>query len=197
LLRNRQAVNNWTFTSNNSTPSAWQLSLGRISLSQGKLALDDAVQKINIKADIDTLDPDKEKLYGLGWKLGGSFNGAPVSGQGKAGGCSRCRTSSSRIRCRPRSRWQDQHRYPGTLTKPAELAALDLRLSVAGASMGNLYPLTGILLPETPPFATEGHLLGKIGEAAVSGITRTSAARSGTAISTAAWITSPGARVRN
>jgi uncharacterized protein involved in outer membrane biogenesis len=63
--------------------------------------------------------------------------------------------------------------------------------------MGNLYPLTGVLLPETPPFATEGHLLGKIGEAAVSGITRTSAARSATAISTAAWITSPGARVRN
>lgn len=164
LLRNREAVNNWTFKSDSSGPSAWQLQLGRISLRQGKLVLDDAVQKINVKADIDTLDPDKERIYGLGWKLAGSFNGAPVSGQGKAGGVL--------------SLQDQQQPYPlqaqvkvgktaigirGTLTKPAELAALDLRLSVAGASMGNLYPLTGVLLPETPPFATEGRLIGKIG----------------------------------
>ncbi|EOA04716.1 AraC family transcriptional regulator [Herbaspirillum frisingense GSF30] len=165
LLRNRQAVNNWTFASNNSAPSAWQLSLGRISLSQGKLALDDAVQKINIKADIDTLDPDKEKLYGLGWKLGGTFNGAPVSGQGKAGGVLSLQDQQQPYPLQAQVKvGKTSIGIQGTLTKPAELAALDLRLSVAGASMGNLYPLTGILLPETPPFATEGHLLGKIGE---------------------------------
>ncbi|MEI4584005.1 AsmA family protein, partial [Klebsiella pneumoniae] len=87
------------------------------------------------------------------WKLSGSFNGAPVAGEGKAGGVL--------------SLQDQQQPYPlqaqvkvgktaigvrGTLTKPAELAALDLRLSIAGASMGNLYPLTGVLLPETPPF---------------------------------------------
>ncbi|MCI1006852.1 AsmA family protein [Herbaspirillum sp. C7C8] len=165
LLRDREGVNNWTFKTDSGSPSTWQLQLGRISLRQGKLALNDAVQKIDIKADIDTLDPDKDKdkVYGLGWKLTGSFNGAPVSGQGKAGGVL--------------SLQDQQQPYPlqalvkvgkttigvrGTLTKPAELAALDLRLSVAGASMGNLYPLTGVLLPETPPFATEGRLIGTI-----------------------------------
>ncbi|MFJ3057056.1 AsmA family protein [Herbaspirillum sp. NPDC087042] len=163
LQRNREAVNNWTFKTSSDGPSDWQLQLGRIALRQGKLGLDDAVDKINIKAAIDTLDPDREKLYGLGWKLDGSFNGAPVSGQGKAGGVL--------------SLQDPQQPYPlqaevkvgktaigvrGTLTKPAELAALDLRLSVSGASMGNLYPLTGVLLPETPPFATEGRLIGKI-----------------------------------
>ncbi|MBV8622561.1 MAG: AsmA family protein [Herbaspirillum sp.] len=163
LLRNREAVNNWTFKSSSDGPSAWQLQLGRIALRQGKLALDDAVDKINVNAAIDTLDPATERLYGLGWKLTGSFNGAPVSGQGKAGGVL--------------SLQDPQQPYPllaeikvgktaigvrGTLTKPAQLAALDLRLSVSGASMGNLYPLTGVLLPETPPFATEGRLIGKI-----------------------------------
>jgi uncharacterized protein involved in outer membrane biogenesis len=29
--------------------------------------------------------------------------------------------------------------------------------------MARLYALTGVLLPETPPFATEGHLTGKLG----------------------------------
>lgn len=164
LLRNRSAVNNWTFKNSSETPSAWQFRPQRIILRQGRLTLDDAVNKMNIKAGIDTLDPAVDKTYGLGWTLTGSFNGAPVSGQGKAGGVLSL---------------QDQQRpYPlaaeikvgktaigvrGTLTKPAELAALDLRLSVSGASMGNLYALTGVLLPETPPFATEGRLMGKIG----------------------------------
>jgi uncharacterized protein involved in outer membrane biogenesis len=51
----------------------------------------------------------------------------------------------------------------GTLTKPAALAALDVRLKLSGPSMARLYALTGVLLPETPPFATEGHLTGKLG----------------------------------
>jgi uncharacterized protein involved in outer membrane biogenesis len=51
----------------------------------------------------------------------------------------------------------------GSLTKPASLAALDMRLKVSGPSMARLYGLTGVLLPETPPFATEGHLTGNIG----------------------------------
>jgi uncharacterized protein involved in outer membrane biogenesis len=163
LLRDKDNANNWTFKSSDSGPSAWKLKLGRLVLRQGSLQLDDAIKKIDIKAEVDTLDPDKEKVYGLGWKVKGSFNGAPIAGEGKAGGVLSL---------------QDQRQpYPlqasikvgktaigvrGTLTKPAELAALDLRLSVSGASMGNLYPLTGVLLPETPPFATEGRLVGKI-----------------------------------
>ena len=48
----------------------------------------------------------------------------------------------------------------GTLTKPTDLAALDMGLKVSGVSMGRLYALIGIVLPETPPFMTEGHLIG-------------------------------------
>lgn len=163
LLRNKDNANNWTFKNSDSEPSSWNLKPGRLILRQGTFKLDDAIQKIDIQAKIDTLDPDKEKVYGLGWNLKGSFNGAPLTGNGRAGGVL--------------SLQDQQQPYPleasvkvgktaiairGTLTKPAQLAALDLRLSVSGASMGNLYPLTGILLPETPPFATEGHLLGQI-----------------------------------
>jgi len=50
----------------------------------------------------------------------------------------------------------------GTLTKPTDLAALDMRLKLSGVSMARLYALSGIVLPETPPFATEGHLIGTL-----------------------------------
>ncbi|EJM97507.1 AsmA family protein [Herbaspirillum sp. YR522] len=162
LVRHKDNSNNWTFKSSDS-PSTWQLKLGRLVLRQGRLSLDDAVKKVAIKAQVDTLDPARDPVYGLAWTVKGSFNGAPVSGGGRAGGVLSL---------------QDQRQpYPlqaevkvgktsigvrGTLTKPAELAALDLHLALSGASMGNLYPLTGVLLPETPPFATQGRLIGKL-----------------------------------
>lgn len=162
LLRNKDA-NNWGFKTDDSGPSDWKLSLGRLILREGRLELDDAVQKIAIKAQIDTLDPDQEKFYGLGWKLTGSFNGAPVSGEGKAGGVLSLRDQQQPYPLQAAVKvGKTSIAIRGSLTKPAALAALDLRLSVSGASMGNLYPLTGVLLPETPPFATEGHLIGKI-----------------------------------
>ena len=54
----------------------------------------------------------------------------------------------------------------GTLTNPAQLAAIDLQLKVAGASAARLYALTGLLLPETPPFTTAGRLSGHLAEGA-------------------------------
>jgi uncharacterized protein involved in outer membrane biogenesis len=47
------------------------------------------------------------------------------------------------------------------VTDPRAPAGLDLKLSLAGASMADLYPLTGVLLPVTPPYATTGRLIGK------------------------------------
>ena len=33
---------------------------------------------------------------------------------------------------------------------------------MSGASMSHLYPLTGVTLPDTPPFSTDGHLTGQL-----------------------------------
>ena len=50
----------------------------------------------------------------------------------------------------------------GTLRDPASLAALDLRLKLSGGSMAQLYPLTGVTLPDTPPYSTDGHLVARL-----------------------------------
>ncbi len=54
----------------------------------------------------------------------------------------------------------------GTLTDPRNLGALDLRLKLAGNSLGNLYPLTGVTLPDSPAYETDGHLIAKLHEPA-------------------------------
>jgi uncharacterized protein involved in outer membrane biogenesis len=52
----------------------------------------------------------------------------------------------------------------GTVTRPAHLAGIDVKLTLAAPSMARLYPFTGVLLPETPAFSTDGHLTGELGE---------------------------------
>lgn len=46
----------------------------------------------------------------------------------------------------------------GTIADPMALSGADLRLSLSGSSMNRLTPLTGLALPETPPFSVSGKL---------------------------------------
>ena len=50
----------------------------------------------------------------------------------------------------------------GTLTDPMNLGALDLRLKFSGQTLSDLYGLTGVLLPQTPPYETDGHLTAQL-----------------------------------
>ncbi len=48
------------------------------------------------------------------------------------------------------------------MNDPMKMGGVDLRLKFSGDSLGQLYDLTGIVLPDTPPFETDGHLVAKI-----------------------------------
>lgn len=166
LERTADGKNNWTLASDNTAPSAWKLDLQRLVLNHGTVKLADATEKLNLKVDVESLPKESAEGYGIGWKLSGTFRQTPLHGSGRAGAVL--------------SLQQDKKPYPlqagvqigatridiaGTLTKPDALAALDLRLKLSGASMAHLYPITGITLPNTPPFSTEGHLVGKLDRA--------------------------------
>lgn len=161
LLRTDETHNNWTFKHEQS-PSKWHLDLRRIVLSKGVLMVDDAVSKTQVTANVNTLDNDP--IYGIAWTVTGSYNGAPVGGGGKAGAVLSLENQGA-----PFPLQADMHSGPnrialeGTVTRPAQLEAIDLRLKLAGASMARLYPFTHVLLPETPQFSTEGRLVGKLG----------------------------------
>jgi len=49
----------------------------------------------------------------------------------------------------------------GSLQDPMNLGGLDIRLRFSGDTLANLYGLTGILLPDTPPYETDGHLIAR------------------------------------
>ncbi|MDM5178224.1 AsmA family protein [Massilia sp. DJPM01] len=162
LRRDKDGKNNWTFRQDEQ-PARWKLDLERVIFTKGVVKFNDALEQIDLTADVDTINADP--AYGVSWKLRGTYNGGPVSGGGKAGA-----VLSLKQQTTPYPVQADLHvgkthiEVEGTLTKPTRLAALDLRLKLAGASMARLYTLTGVLLPETPAFRTEGRLTGELGE---------------------------------
>ena len=74
----------------------------------------------------------------------------------------------------------------GTLRDPASLAALDLRLAV-GRIDGAAHPLTGVTLPDTPPYSTDGHLVARLRRQGGAVFDWTSTARSAIATCTATY----------
>ncbi|MFZ6646360.1 AsmA family protein [Undibacterium sp. TJN25] len=166
LERLSATQNNWTFKTSD-TPSEWKLALDEIVFAKGVVKLKDAVKHADITANIDTLD-DKQaaasgNLYGIGWTLSGSLNQEKVGGNGKAGGVLSLQKLNSPfpLEADMQIGKSVKVQIKGTLTNPSDLAAVDMRLHLAGSSMAKLYALTGVVLPETPPFSTEGHLTGR------------------------------------
>jgi len=160
LLRSTDGRNNWAFR-HKVTLSPWQLELQRVVITKASVRLIDTIKHADVTADIDTINANQG--YGVDWQLHGKINGETVSGNGKAGA-----VLSLQHQTVPYPIMANLHmgktviEIAGTLTKPTDLVALDMRLKLSGVSMGRLYALSGIVLPETPPFATEGHLIGSL-----------------------------------
>ncbi|KVM74873.1 AsmA family protein [Burkholderia stagnalis] len=102
--------------------------------------------------------------YTIGWTVDGTYKKGHVAGSGKIGNVLGLQGGGAQ---RPFPVQASLHfgdttlALVGTVTDPAHLAAVDLRLWLAGTSMAHLYDVTGITLPETPPYATDGHLIGQ------------------------------------
>lgn len=162
LERQKDGRNNWSFEQKNE-PSTWQLDLQQLILNKGSVRIVDAVKHADLRASIDTLGEESGKNYRLNWTLAGSFNGETVNGSGKAGSILSLRKQRAQYPIEAEIQaGKTRISARGTLTEPSKLAALDLRLKIEGVSMAHLYPLTNVVLPDTPPFMTEGHLIGEL-----------------------------------
>ncbi|PQP05201.1 AsmA family protein [Pseudomonas frederiksbergensis] len=180
---------NWTFKFDpkdpNAEPSNWVLDIGAIGFDKGHITLDDQSLKTQLDLLIDPLGKpipfsdivgDKAAKtalekggspqdYAFALKVKGQYHGQNLAGQGKIGGLLALQDAAKPFPLHAQMKIADTSvELAGTLTDPLNLGALDLRLKLAGASLGNLYPLIGVTLPDTPPYATDGHLTAKLHE---------------------------------
>ncbi|WP_238082513.1 AsmA family protein [Pseudescherichia vulneris] len=186
LIRLSEKTNNWTFNlagsdepkDKDAPPSAWSFRLDNILFDQGRVAVDDKVSKADVEILIDPLGKplpfsevtgsDKEKNtkvgdYVFGLKAKGRYNGQQVTGTGKIGGMLALRSEGTPFPVQADFRSGNTRvAFAGTVSDPMKMGGVDLKLKFAGNSLGELYDLTGVLLPDTPPFETDGRLVAKI-----------------------------------
>ena len=186
LIRLSEKTNNWTFDFADSKdkeaaakPSSWSFRLDNIIFDRGRVTIDDTVSKANLEIFVDPLGKalpfsevtgakdkdDKGKVgdYVFGLKAEGRYNDQPLKGSGKIGGMLALRSEGTPFPVQADFRSGNTRvAFVGTVSDPMKMGGVDLRLKFSGDSLGELYELTGVLLPDTPPFETDGHLVAKI-----------------------------------
>ncbi len=107
--------------------------------------------------------PVPSDAYALGFTAKGDYRGTAVAGSGKIGSVLALSDAARPFPLQLDVKIGDTRlALVGTLTDPLHLAALDLRLWLQGTSPSHLYPILGVPLPDTAPYATDGRLTGHI-----------------------------------
>jgi hypothetical protein len=163
LELSKEGENNWTFKKNETEKkSEWQLQLNDIAITRGTVRFVDPVKRADVTARIDTLTEGQQDS--VTFKLSGKVNGETVSGGGKAGALLSLQQRGVKYPVEADVKiGKSEISARGTLTDPVHFSELDVNLKLLGASMSQLFPFTGLVLPETPRFSTEGRVVGKVG----------------------------------
>ena len=172
LARRENGDNNWTFPRHEEAqppkPNPWQVDVRQLGLAQAQLAYADQAQRIALRATIETLPEDaevaeSEARYGLAVALHGAFRGAALEGEGRVGKLLSLRGDGVEYPVDLKLRaGKTRAEARGTLTNPRKLSGVDLQVTLSSNSMADLYELTGLVLPNTPPFQTSGRLVGSL-----------------------------------
>ncbi|MEI2605067.1 AsmA family protein [Erwinia aphidicola] len=183
LVQTADKKNNWTFNlagsdqkQDNAAPSAWSFRLDNIAFDQGQIGYRDAINKADVQVTVDPLGKpvpyaqlaggdDKQQGaadFVFGWHASGTYNNEKLNGDGKIGGMLSLRSQTTPFPIQADLRnGTTRVRVAGTIQDPLNLGGVDIRLRFSGDTLANLYGLTGILLPDTPPYETDGHLTAR------------------------------------
>ncbi|WP_438765490.1 AsmA family protein [Kushneria sp. TE3] len=102
--------------------------------------------------------PGSERDFRFAWQVEGTYRGSALNGEGRLGGPAALREGGRFPLEVHLSSGNSRLDVIGTLNDPMALAGMELDVGIAGDNLGDLYALTGVVLPQTPPYATRGHL---------------------------------------
>ena len=136
--------------------------VGRLEVDRGTLGYDDLARKTRIRAELSTLgDATKPAApAGLVLAAGGQYQGLAFKATGRGGPVLALLDESTAYPLSLEASFgKTQVVAKGSVTGLLQLSAADLQLAVSGDNLAHLFPLLGIALPATPPYATQGHLV--------------------------------------
>lgn len=178
---------NWTFDlgEQEQTASPWVMDIGTIGFDKARVSVEDRVSQASVKLQVEPLGEPiafteivgksasqsdegaaAPQDYAFAWQAKGRYKEQALSGAGRIGGLLALQDARLPFPVQADLRaGTTRVQVAGTLTDPKNLGALDLRLRLSGASLGNLYPLAGVTLPDTPAYSTDGRLVAQLQDA--------------------------------
>ena len=130
-------------------------------VDEGRLSYDDPAQKTHIESNLSTgASTAANKSAGLNFSAKGTYHGMAMNAQGSSGAILALRDKNIPYPLKIDGNiGRTSLHADGTVTSLTQFSAIDMQISVRGESLGQLFPLLGVTLPETPPYTTKGHLV--------------------------------------
>jgi uncharacterized protein involved in outer membrane biogenesis len=160
LEKGPKGAGNWDFLPKDQAPSKWDMRFQRLWIKDGRLQFLDPAAKTDIDVDVDSLAQDKAGAAPpIAVKGDGHWKGNRFTLRGRAESPLDLRDTDSpyRIDAHAQAGATKAHAR-GTLLDPLRLRDFDLALALSGKNLEDLYPLLGLALPPTPPYALDGRL---------------------------------------
>lgn len=152
-------VGNWKFGAGGET----QAQFSQLWIDDGKLTFVDAANRTDVVADVTSMHATGAAASSVTVAGGGHWKGNRfrVKGSAESPLALRDRERPYHVDVRASAGATDAHAR-GTLTDPVLLRDFDLQLALSGQDMADLYPLLGIVTPDTPPYRLDGRLTREI-----------------------------------
>ena len=156
LEKGPKGVGNWVFGEEGGTQPQFR----RLWIDDGELRFIDSAVKTDIDVRVDSAAQGRnEAAPPIDATGGGRWQGNAFTVRGHA-------ESPLDLRDKDRPYRVDAHAQAGatkahargTLLDPLQLRDFDLKLALSGKDMADLFPLIGIAIPQTPPYALDGRL---------------------------------------
>jgi uncharacterized protein involved in outer membrane biogenesis len=152
---------NWDFLPDDD--GGTDVQLRRLWINDGQLTYRDPAVETDIDVSVDSVAGDAGEAPPIVVAGSGHWQGSAFTLEGRAESPLDLQDPDSPYRIDAHARAGATRAHArGTLLDPLRFRDFDLQLALSGQDLADLYPLLGIALPPTPPYALDGHFTREI-----------------------------------
>lgn len=150
---------NWLLDRDQRNDKAYVV-IRRLTVSDGRIEYRDPASQTHLIAEVSTPGgATAQTALPLKFRVDGQYKGQPLSAAGRGGSVLALRDVGSPYPLNVAGRiGPTAVRADGHVTDLLKLSAVDLQIALRGGSLAQLYPVLGIVFPDTPPYTTQGRL---------------------------------------
>lgn len=161
LERHRDGRKTWLLDRNQQDDNA-RIDIDRLTLDQGVIGFEDVANQTSLRAELSTLarPTDDAQPPGVSFSAKGKYKGLPLTAKGSGDSVLALRDENTPFGLNLDGTVGQTHiRAQGHITSLLKFSAIDMQLALSGDNLNQLFTLTGIALPATRDYVTQGHLV--------------------------------------